>query len=74
MLGNIKEKIEEIVGKLRSDKNLMQKFQTNPAGLVKEYVGIDLPEEQVNQVVETIKAKLTAENLGNMLGGLFGRK
>ena len=71
---DIKAKIEEIAKKLMSDKNLMQKFQTNPAGLVKEYIGIDLPEEQVNQVVETIKAKLTAENLGNMLGGLFGRK
>ena len=68
---NIKEKVEQIVAKLRGDDKLLEKFQTNPAAVIEEYVGVNLPDDQVNALVEGIKAKLTADKLGNVLGGLF---
>ena len=68
---NIKEKAEQIVAKLRADDKLLEKFQANPAAVIEEYVGVDLPDDQVNALVEGIKAKLTADKLGNVLGGLF---
>ena len=71
---DIKEKIQQIAKKLLSDKNLMEKFNRNPASVIEEYIGIDLPDEQVNQLVTGIKAKLTADQMGdalNKLGGLF---
>ena len=68
---NIKEKVEQIVAKLRADDKLLEKFQANPAAVIEEYVGVDLPDDQVNALVEGIKAKLTADKLGNVLGGLF---
>lgn len=71
---NIKEQIESVVKKLMSDKDLMAKFNKNPAAVIEEYVGIDLPDDQVNQLVEGIKAKIKLEQLGGALGGLFGRK
>ena len=74
---NIKEKIEEIVAKLKKDKNLLAKFNKNPAKVIEEYVGVDLPDDVVNQLVDGIKAKLQLEKLGDALGGLgglFGKK
>ena len=71
---NIKEQIESVVKKLMSDKDLMAKFNKNPAAVIEEYVGIDLPDDQVNQLVEGIKAKIKLEQLGGALGGLFGKK
>ena len=71
---NIKEKINQIVTRLKNDEDLLEKFNKNPASVIEEYVGIDLPDEQVNQLVEGIKAQLTLEKLGGALGGLFGRK
>ena len=68
---NIKEKAEQIVTKLRSDDKLLQKFQANPAAVIEEYVGVDLPDDQVNALVEGIKAKLTVDKLGSALGGFF---
>ena len=68
---NIKEKAEQIVAKLRADDKLLEKFQANPAAVIEEYVGVNLPDDQVNALVEGIKAKLTADKLGNVLGGLF---
>ncbi len=68
---NIKEKVEQVVAKLRADDKLLEKFQANPAAVIEEYVGVDLPDDQVNALVEGIKAKLTVDKLGNALGGLF---
>ena len=68
---NIKEKVEQVVAKLRADDKLLEKFQANPAAVIEEYVGVDLPDDQVNALVEGIKAKLTADKLTGALGGLF---
>ena len=73
---DIKAKIEQIVKKLLSDKTLMARFERNPASVIEEYVGIDLPDEQVNQLVEAIQAKIKLEQVGDVLGGigkLFGK-
>ena len=66
----IKEKIEQAVKKLLSDKNLMEKFEKNPASVIEELIGVDLPDDQVNQAVEAIKAKIKLDKVGGALGGL----
>ena len=71
---DIKAKIEEIVEKIKNDKQIMAKFQKDPAAVIEELIGVDLPNDQVNDVVDAIKAKLTVDKLGSALGGLFGRK
>ena len=48
----------------------MAKFDKNPASVIEELIGIDLPDDQVNQLVEGIKAKIQLEKVGNALGGL----
>ena len=69
---DIKAKIEEIVGKLKSDKDLMSKFTSNPIGTVEGLIGIDLPDDQVKAIVDGIQAKLNLDKLGG-LGKLFGK-
>ena len=74
---NIKEKIEEIVEKLKNDDDLLEQFNKNPTKVIEEYVGVDLPDDKVNQLVEGIKAKIKLDKLGDALGGLgglFGKK
>lgn len=71
---DIREKIEEIVEKIKGDKNLLAKFQKNPASVIEDLIGIDLPNDQVNKVVEAVKAKISLDKVGGMLGGLFGKK
>ena len=67
---DIKAKIEEIVKKLMSDKNLMAKFDRNPAAVIEELIGIDLPNDQVNQLISGIKAKIKLDQVGDVLGGI----
>ena len=66
----MKEKIEQIVKKLLADKDLMTKFEKNPASVLEEYIGIDLPDDQVNELVAAIKAKIKLDQVGDVLGGI----
>ena len=73
---DIQAKVEEIVKKLLSDKTLMDKFEKNPVSVVEQLIGIDLPDQQINQVIHGIKAKLKLDKAAGMLGGLgklFGK-
>ena len=67
---DIKAKIEQIAKKLLSDKTLMARFERNPASVIEEYVGVDLPDDLVNQLVEGIKAKIAVDKVGAALGAL----
>lgn len=71
---DIKKKIEQIVQKLTSDKKLMEKFDKKPVAVIEELVGVDLPDDLVNQLISGVKAKIGLEKMGDALdalGGLF---
>ena len=70
---DIKAKIEEIVNKLKTDKTLMSRFTNDPVSVVEELIGIDLPNDQIEKLVDGIQAKLNMDKLGGALGGLFGK-
>ena len=73
---DIKEKIEAVVKKLMADKNLMEKFEKNPVKVIEELLGVDLPDDLVNKIIDGVKAKITMDKVGDALGalgGLFGK-
>ena len=73
---DIKEKIEKAAKNLMNDKNLMAKFERNPASVIEDLIGVDLPNDLVNEVIEGIKAKIAIDKVGDALGGLgklFGK-
>ena len=68
---DIKKMVEELVQKLQKDPKLLEKFRSNPIPVVEELVGMDLPDDQIKQMAELIKAKIDLDKVGNLLGGLF---
>ena len=58
---DIKEKITEIVDKIKNDKDLKQKFEENPTSAVEGIIGVDLPDDVINNVVAGVKAKMTGD-------------
>ena len=68
---DIKKMVEELVQKLQKDPKLLEKFRSNPVSVVEELVGMDLPDDQIKQMAELIKAKIDLDKVGNLLGGLF---
>lgn len=74
--GMLKDKVEEIVEKIKSDKNIAAKFQKDPISTVEELIGVDLPNDQLEKLVDAIKAKINLDKAGDALSGLgklFGK-
>ena len=67
---DIKGKIDEIVAKVRNDKDFSAKFTSNPIQAVESVIGMDLPDDQINAVIEGAKAKVTAGKAGDALGSI----
>ena len=67
---DVKAKIEELVEKIQKDPALLKRFQTDPTKTVESLLGVDLPDEKLQPLVTGIKAKLTAGDIGDVLGGL----
>ena len=74
---DVKAKIEELVEKIKKNPALLKKFNTEPVKVVEELVGIDLPDELIEKLVDGVKAKIAIDSVGDALGalgGLFGKK
>lgn len=67
---DIKEKITELVEKISKDKELQAQFKKDPIKAVETLLGVDLPDDVVEKIVDGVKAKLTADKVGDVLGGL----
>ena len=70
---DIKAKIEEIVNKIKNDSEFKGKFTSDPVKAVESVVGVDLPDDQINGIIEGVKAKLNLGGIADKLGGLFGK-
>ena len=67
-MNEIMEKIDKAVDELKSNKNLLDQFDKEPVKVIEKLVGMDLPDEQVEKVIDAIKAKLKVDDLGDVLG------
>lgn len=75
---DIKEKVEEIVEKVKDDKDFKEEFLKNPVKALERILGVDLPDEQMKALAEGVKAKLNPDSakgvihdIEEKLGGLF---
>ena len=68
---DIKAKIEEIVNKVKNDKDFAAKFTSDPVKAVEEVLGIDLPDDQINALIEGVKSKISVDDIKDKIGGLF---
>lgn len=76
-MNDIMNKVEELVEKIQSNKSLMEKFEKDPVAVLEQLLGVDLPNDQLNKLVDAVKAKLALNDIGDALGalgGLFGKR
>ena len=68
---DIKKMAEELVEKIKNNPKLLAEFREEPVKVIEELTGLDLPDDQIKQVAELVKAKIDLDKVGNLLGGLF---
>lgn len=67
---DIKEKIEELVEKIKKDDSLKDDFKKDPVKVVEKLIGVDLPDDMVEKVVDGVKAKVTADKISGAMDSL----
>lgn len=64
----ILEKVNEVVDKLKSDDKLRTQFMKEPVKTLEQILGVDLPDDVIEKIVNAVKANLTAEDIGDLVG------
>ncbi|MBQ9197034.1 MAG: hypothetical protein IJ157_07295 [Clostridia bacterium] len=73
---DIEKIISDVLAKLKVDDSLKAAFLADPVGTLEKKLGVDLPDEQIKQVIDGLKAKLGEIAAGGVLDkvkGLFGK-
>lgn len=69
---DIKARVEVLAEQIRKNPALLKEFRESPVKAVEAIVGMDLPDAQINQLAELVKAKLDLDKAGDLLKGLGG--
>ena len=62
---DIKEIIENIVEEITKNENLKEDFEKEPVKVIERVVGVDLPDELLEKVIDGVKAKITVEQVAD---------
>lgn len=64
------DQIKDTIEKITKDENLMKEFKTDPIKAVEKVIGKDLPDDAVEKIVDGVKAKMSADKAGDLLGSI----
>lgn len=73
---DIEKIISDVLAKLKVDDSLKAAFLSDPVGTLEKKLGVNLPDEQIKQVIDGLKAKLgeaAGSGLLDKVKGLFGK-
>ena len=60
---DIKELIEKLTKAVLENDAIKAKFEKDPVKVVEQVLGVDLPDELVEKVIDGVKAKITVDQV-----------
>ena len=67
MAVNVKEIIDQVVDKAKSDPDFMKKLQSDPEKTIESVIGIDIPDGAVDQVLTAVKGKIALDKFSGVM-------
>lgn len=67
---DIKAEINKIVDKVKNDPEIAELFKKDPIKAVEKVIGVDLPDDIIDKVVDGVKAKINLDKASGALGKL----
>ena len=64
---DIKEKVEEIVNKIKADPKLLASFKDDPVKTIESLIGVDIPDEAAEKVISGVKTALVTEGTSGIV-------
>ena len=65
MAMDVKELIGQLVEKIAESDELQKLFKDEPVKAVEKVLGVDLPDDLVEKVIDGVKAKMTVDNIAD---------
>ncbi len=65
---DIKEQINKLVEKVKNDPEIMELFKKEPIKAVEKVLGVDLPDDVIEKVIDGVKAKIKLDGAADVLG------
>ena len=69
---DIKEKINEIVEKIKENPDIKESFEKDPIKAIETLLGVDLPDEIIEKIVDGVKAKIALDKTDNLIDSVSG--
>ena len=73
---DIEKIVSDVLAKLKVDDSLKASFLKDPIATLEKTLGIDLPDEQIKQVIDGVTQKLgggAVSGILNKVKGIFGK-
>lgn len=67
---DIKEKVEAIIEEIKNNPNIKEEFEKEPVKVIEKLIGVDLPDDVVEKIIDGVKAKLTVDDVSKLAGAL----
>jgi len=67
---DIKKTVKETIEKITSDPALIAEFKKDPVKAVEKVLGVDLPDDVINPIIDGVKAKMTADKASEVIGSI----
>lgn len=71
-MDNIKELVEKLVDKIQSSKDIKELFEENPIKAVEKVLGVDLPDDIAEKVIDAVKAKISVDDVSDKVSDVVG--
>ena len=69
---DIKEKIAQIVEEIMKNPSIKEDFEKEPVKVIEKFLGVDLPDEIIEKIIDGVKAKITVDSVSKFAGALKG--
>lgn len=67
---DIKELIAKVVKEVTTNDSLKEQFEKEPVKVIEKLLGVDLPDDVVEKVIDGVKAKITVDNISDVADAL----
>ena len=67
---DMKEKVEAIIEEIKNNPKIKEEFEKEPVKVIEKFIGMDLPDDMVEKIIDGVKAKITVDNVSKIAGAL----
>ncbi len=67
---DIKEQITAVVEKVTKNEALKAQFMNEPVKVVEKVLGMDLPDDVINKIIDGVKAKITLDKASGAVNAI----